>query len=396
MMVYSAPETTVPRLHRRPLSRRRLVALVASQLSMMAAGVGLAPAAHAATPVSFPNVPIASWRANGPGYASLVIGETVYVGGSFTTTTSPNGATSVNRGNLAAYDARTGALVGTFNAHTNGAVRALAYDGTNLYVGGSFTSINGVSRGRLAAVDPVSGAVRAGWRADANSNVYGLSVAVDARRLFAVGSFSTFGGASRSRIAAANLSDGSVTSFAPSSASTVVTVAATRDGGAVYVGGNLTTVNGTSVRGLTGLDASGAIVPRSWRSMSSIVLDLELSSDGSRLAVGMGGAGNQGAWYDTSSGVRLIYQVCDGDGQAVHVIQGSLFSGFHEACAGDTTIRLTNNNVDTGVRDMSFRPSFDQFWGVRDIAGNAGALVIAGEFTNVSGVLVTGFAIFRA
>ena len=33
-------------------------------------------------------------------------------------------------------------------------MRALAYDGTNLYAGGYFTSVNGTSRGRVAALDP--------------------------------------------------------------------------------------------------------------------------------------------------------------------------------------------------------------------------------------------------
>ena len=40
-----------------------------------------------------------------------------------------------------------------FVADTNGAVNALATDGTRLFVGGSFTTIKGVSRSRVASVN---------------------------------------------------------------------------------------------------------------------------------------------------------------------------------------------------------------------------------------------------
>ena len=44
-------------------------------------------------------------------------------------------------------------------ANTNGQVWALTTDGTSLFAGGSFTSINGQPTNRLVKLDPITGAV---------------------------------------------------------------------------------------------------------------------------------------------------------------------------------------------------------------------------------------------
>src|SRR6478609_7860525 len=110
-------------------------------------------------PAHWQQAPVASWRVDGTGYATVVVGDTVYVGGDFSTVRSPDGATVVARNNLAAFDLATGALRPAFQANTNGIVRTLASSGGQLFVGGSYTSIRGVARGRLAAVDLTTGAV---------------------------------------------------------------------------------------------------------------------------------------------------------------------------------------------------------------------------------------------
>ncbi len=364
--------------------------------AIVAAASGVAVVAYpvnaGAATTGFSTTPVASWRANGVGYATLVVGSTVYVGGSFTSVTNPNGSTRVNRANVAAFDLTTGALKTAFRADTNGTIRALAYDGKNLYLGGAFTAVNGSGRSRIAAVDPVSGAVRTWWNATASWTVN--SLAVQSGRLYLAGSFSWLNGVARSRIGAVNLSNGSLTSFAPAANDTVTSIAAAPNGTDVYIGGYYTSVNGVSASRLTKLTTWGRVVPMTWQYLDGLALDLEVSSDSSRLAVGVGGVGNRSAWYSTSNGTRYWQQRCDGDAQAVHVIGTQLFSGFHEGCNGDKVTRVTSHATSTGVRDTAFQPRFDRFWGVRDIAGTTSALVIAGDFTNISGRAVQGFAIF--
>src|SRR5262245_10549856 len=73
-------------------------------------------------PAHFYETPVAAWRADGIGWATLVVGNTVYVGGDFPTVRSNDGTTVVTRANLAAFDATTGDLISTFTANTNGIV----------------------------------------------------------------------------------------------------------------------------------------------------------------------------------------------------------------------------------------------------------------------------------
>src|SRR4249920_3466525 len=60
-------------------------------------------------------------------------------------------AQTANRANLTSVDLSTGNLR-SFMADTNGSVNALASDGAALYLGGTFTTVNGVPRGRVAKV----------------------------------------------------------------------------------------------------------------------------------------------------------------------------------------------------------------------------------------------------
>src|SRR5262245_32288925 len=97
--------------------------------------VGVGPAAQAASFVG--DTPDSGgWRVNGRVYATVIVGDTVYVGGTFTMATSSTGTTAP-RAHLAAFSMSTGQLDIHFRADTNGNVRALESDGNSLFVGGS-------------------------------------------------------------------------------------------------------------------------------------------------------------------------------------------------------------------------------------------------------------------
>lgn len=95
-----------------------------------------------------------------------------------------------------------------------------------------------------------------------------------------------------------------------------------------------------------------------------------------------------------TDGRRLWRQRCDGDAQAVDEFDGVVYSGFHESCENNGTIRLTANDAATGARDRAFMPAFDRYWGVLAIDAAHSALAIAGDFTSVGGVPAQGFALF--
>lgn len=378
------------------VARTRAPALLLASLLMLSV-MGSAASGAGERSVLFSIGPVRSWRIAGVGYAAAVVDGTAYIGGEFRRVVDSLGRREVVRQNLAAFDVETGRLLTTFRADTDGVVRALASDGHNLYVGGEFRHVNGIERARLAAVDLRTGHVRLDWRADASSHVYGLSVA--AGQLFVAGAFSRLGEVPREHVGSVRLRDGSPTGFAPFTGSAVSAIVASHDGSSVYIGGAFTSVDGQQQQYLAKLWADGTLSKLPWETVQGPVMSLDLSADGSRLAAGIGGEPdtlpgvNQGALFDTSTGDKLWRSRCDGDGQAVQIVGRVVYSGFHDGCHGDHTVRVTAHDFQ-GVDYAYFTPWFRGFWGVWAIAGSPRGLVVAGDIKEVSGVPVGGFAIF--
>ena len=77
-------------------------------------------------------------------------GSTVYVGGTFSVARDASGAAT--RNNVAAIDAYTGQLL-PWNPNANGAVWSIAQVGSSVYLGGNFTRVDGVYRRNFAKVN---------------------------------------------------------------------------------------------------------------------------------------------------------------------------------------------------------------------------------------------------
>lgn len=138
---------------------------------------------------------------NGPVYAVAAGPDgSVIVGGHFTTV---NGSP---RRSLARLDVATGGLRRDFNAPVDGDVRALAVHGSSLYVGGGFTRIAGVARAGMARLSALNGGVDTGFDADLAHAVNGLpkveslALSPDGTRLVAVGNFATSQGQPRAQL----------------------------------------------------------------------------------------------------------------------------------------------------------------------------------------------------
>lgn len=185
---------------------------------------------------------------------------TLYVGGSFT---NVNGQT---RNRLTALDAVSGSLL-AWNPDANGAVNALAVYGTNVYLGGEFSNVGGQTRNRIAAVNHTTGAL-ATWNPGASGSTSASVNAfeISGGRLFVGGYFSSIGGQSRGNAASFDLATGNLEAWNPGIgtativAPTVFAMAA--DGDTVYVGGvfsrvgAITRVNIAAVDAVTGLATS--------------------------------------------------------------------------------------------------------------------------------------------
>jgi hypothetical protein len=370
----------------RTTRRARWALVVAAAVAVVGAGL-----AAGAVPVTVTATPVAGWSTNGPVYATAIIGNTVYAGGSFTQVRSQGGGQTVTRTNLAAFDRATGAVRTGFAADANGIVRALTTDGTRLFVGGSFTTIGAQTRSRLAALDPTTGAVNATFVANANSHVYAL--ARSGTRLVVGGAFSAIGGVARTRLAAVSTATGAVdASFAPSVNATVTAVAASPNGATVYAGGEFTSIGGAArnyfgaVSATTGANTGLVLnhVPKDQ------VLALDVSPDGAQIF--MGSVANRAAAYKASTGTRQWYLAADGDVQAIRYFNGNVFFGFHDGFGDDTAKHLLAADATTGVLEP-WTPTINSFWGVWAIAAGTDTLAVGGEFTTFSGVNTQGVAV---
>jgi PKD repeat protein len=142
-----------------------------------------------------------------------VVGNRVYVAGTFTSIRQPNNGTVVNQAYLAAYNWSTGQVDTQFRpVFTDGRVDAVeaSPDGTRLYVAGNFGTVNGTSRKAIARLDPATGAPVAAFTAQANGKVNEL--AVTNSTVYAGGRFTTINNVPRSALVALDGLTGAVRS----------------------------------------------------------------------------------------------------------------------------------------------------------------------------------------
>lgn len=232
-------------------------ALVAAILQAPAAVADTMPVdpTNPKTPVTVSAQPLPTVQIDGVAWTQLVIGNTVYVGGNFTTARPAGAAPGTNttpRANLLAYDIRTGELLSTWAPTTNAEVRTLTAspDKTRIYVGGSFTKLNegkpgGGNYSRIAAVSATTGAVIPSFHPRPDATVRAIVATDDT--VYYGGQLSQVDGVTRSRAAAARASDGALLSWAPYlTGGSVYSMVMSPDRSKIVIGGSFTAANGSS------------------------------------------------------------------------------------------------------------------------------------------------------
>ncbi|MCS7084604.1 MAG: hypothetical protein NZ534_00830, partial [Bacteroidia bacterium] len=187
--------------------------------------------------------------------AIAIAGSKAYIGGDFTDVGAATGKIR-----LAAVDKTTGAVDMAFTANPNNVVRALHVEGTTLYVGGDFTNIQSTVRNRAAAIDLTTGNLTS-----FNPNVTGGAASVRAIAyhggfVYIGGDFTTVSSLSRPRLARLNPSTGAPTSFNPAPTSTVFDIHIA--GNTLYLAGSFTQVFSTPRPNLAAINlATDALRP---------------------------------------------------------------------------------------------------------------------------------------
>jgi len=126
------------------------------------------------------------------------IGNTMYVGGNFTTVqkgASATGANKVTQSYLAAFNATTGDWISAFRPTLNSQVKALSVlPGGKLAIGGEFTKYGGANHTGLVVINPSTGALDPTWTTNLENRVSGGST-VSVRALDNDGTYLYVGGA---------------------------------------------------------------------------------------------------------------------------------------------------------------------------------------------------------
>ncbi|MFZ1286058.1 MAG: LamG-like jellyroll fold domain-containing protein [Candidatus Phosphoribacter sp.] len=254
-----------------------VLALAAPGLALLASPNASAATVAAALPAAVPVPPpptvtadsLPTWQINGVVWSQAIIGDTVYVTGSFTRARPPGvgvgGPGEVVANNIFAYRLSTGARVTTFatnpGLNAQGLVIRANADGTRLYVGGDFTTAAGATRGHIAAINPATGSAIAGFTPNVSGQVRGLGITPST--IYVGGNFMSANGIARTRLAAFQTSNGAMTSWAPAAAGGYVwAMTMSPDQSRVIPAGSFTTLAGQPAYGMGSLMASdGSVNP---------------------------------------------------------------------------------------------------------------------------------------
>lgn len=337
---------------------RVLVAALAGLLAATVAGTVAGAPAQAevttgpttpATTVSADALPTV--QVDGVVWSQVVVGDTVYVAGRFGNARPAGAAAGTNltpRANLLAYDIRTGVLVPGWAPSLNAQALTItaAPDGSRIYVGGDFTTVNGETRRRVAALDPVTGALVPGFAPAVTASVRAIAVSADT--VYVGGDFNAVGSAERLRLAAFSTA-GQLLPWAPSTgvgrnrdgstASSAAVSSLALTAGQVVVGGRFGSINGTATSGVGAVDAAtGALRPFAIGQRITNQGDdsgvTSVTTDGTTVwlsAYDFSGPGNaEGVIAVQADGGALVWDAdCRGDTYSTFPMGGAVYVSSH-------------------------------------------------------------------
>jgi hypothetical protein len=361
---------------------------------------------------------------NGAVYSVIRHGDYIYVGGKFTRVRSEaSGGQSFAATNLARFRADTGVGDPTWTPDVTGAdmtktyVYALAEVNGKIWLGGKFGAVNGVVRRNLAAVSPGTGAVDPTIDpvVGPEASTVRTMIASDTK-VYVGGTFSTVDGKGRKNLAAIKPSGELDTAWKPKADKIVWTLAFSCDDATVFAGGRFRNAAGSdgvfSPRSyIARFDAtSGSLHP--WAVPTNALVGLDETSNASDLAVtcervttGFLGKPNLVFSFrlDTGNIGSMAWGYnADGNVQTAAMLGPNkviLGGHFKRAMGGVPRTRTAMVNLSDGSADPSWDPAITGPGGTYvngpwDLLVDGNRLYVGGEFHQVGGLTQTNFARF--
>lgn len=258
---------------------------------------------------------------NGRVYSVEQEGSTIVLGGTFTSAMNNNGS-AITRNRLLAFNANNGQISTTFNPSPNGTINAVipSGDGETVYVGGSFSSIGGVARTNVARIRVSDGSVVTAFNAGAITGQV-KDLRLKNGRLWIGGGFTHVQGRAQAALATLNPTTGAYDSYMSMTIAgihnngftTVSKMDITPDGSRLAAVGNFDTLDGVKRHQMFMLDLGGAAASaadfkttfyetRCSLSFDSYMRDVDISPNGKFLVISTTGAyGGSTASCDTTA-----------------------------------------------------------------------------------------------
>jgi hypothetical protein len=359
---------------------------------------------------------------DGTAKTAVVIGNVVYVGGSFAHVLLPTGAVAGAKLNVAAFCLANGKLLTTFTANTNGVVNALATDGANLFIGGNFTTLNGQASNRLVKVDARTGTRIAAFNPPQipyftvlPADTEGIhALAYNGGVIYAGGDFGKIGSSapavSVGNAAGFSSTTGGYTGWHASADKKRIDSIAV-DNTSVFLGGDFTTVAGNAHDKLAKLvRTTGADSGVNYGTVGARPLSIGVNADES-VVVALGGAvpggsglGQHISYYDNAGALKWTDPNPKGFVQAVQIVGSRAYTGLLTGYANpatNTALRLLGIDFakSPGAPGyLAWTPAIvaPATGGVVGLTAGANRLVAVGNFTAVgSTTALHGLAIFN-
>ena len=357
---------------------RRIAACATAAATIMAL-TGLAGAAHAAydpQPISLP------WHPAGPVHASTQRGGVVYLGGKLDGT-----------GGIAALDASSGSLLWMVPA--DGDVRALTLsdDGSTLFAGGKFLSVDGATHRNLVALNLADHTVIPTWKPSVRGPVRDL--VATGNDVYVAGKITGVGGVAQRGIGAVVAATGKRDAAFDLAADNDV-LGLALDGNTLILSGAFTAVDGAPRNLLASIDLSTNTLTN-WQPAqlcSSCTQYWDVQTDGTNAYVASSGPGGSAGAFNLTTGAQPWGSRVRGDGdiQALWLPgDGRLYIGGH---FGQQVWNSKNSqnplpatvvaSVDlaTGQPEPDFTPGiYRTYPGAWTFTSTYGKLWVGGDFT---------------
>ncbi len=349
----------------------------------------------------------------------IVVGNTAYIGGSFTSLTPAGGGAAVTRNHAAAIDMTTGAIL-PWNPNPNGVVYTMLVNGSNVYLGGSFTTVGGATHKNLAEVNATTGAVVTAFTNATRPNKEVRALTMAGGNLYVGGAFTT----PRPYMYEVNATTNAYNStWAPVVDDQVRALATDTTGTRIVEGGFQQCATGSGCDGRIGIGAvnttNGAFVPFTYAGPPTFIPPpgfpyrpwqaIHFSQDGNNLFVSGTGNGGTLVALDMETGNLLWQAGFDGNVVASGVTDGVVYVGGHYhyycgpipgnnfVCSGLTTaanrLHLSAFDEATGALE-TWNPRANSDLGIEAVGADQNRVAVGGEFTKIGTTNVAHFARF--